>query len=132
MMKRKRILIMIAPAIAMVGLVACGGGSSTTTPSRVQFEYETLSSSTEGASALAGVALRSIGGGNASGEVELVSQTGTLDHAAGEVTISDNQVTDEPFPGGLVEAAGTTIDASTYEYVRPDLRVDIHLWWGDL
>ncbi len=120
-MKQKQILIIAALAIAMVGLTACSSNNSASsvelTP-RVPGVYQTLDDTTEGASALAGVALR-INDDNDT--VELVRQTGVLNHATAEVTLSDDRVTNEtlgfvePTDGGIPGPGGTR---GTYEYVQ--------------
>ena len=93
----------------VLGAFIAGGDTGDT---RVPFVYENLDSMAGTPSALAGVALRANGDNDT---VELVRQTGTLDHTSTEVTISDDIVTDETL--GFVENADISF-TGTYEYVQ--------------
>ena len=113
-MEQKQTLIMTASVITVMGLTACDNSNTAPRlPEDIAASYETLASTEEGTnSTLAGVALQT---NDDNDTVELVRQTGTLNHATTEVTISDDIVTNETLD--LVEDADNNF-TGTYEYVR--------------
>lgn len=120
--------IFIMPAIFVMGLLTgCGGGGGGTQPqSNTAPSYETMSSTADATSTLAGSGIRSNG---TSGAIDLTSTSGTLKHDTGATTIDDGtySLTDsDGFNGSNVMSDGSSTLTSdgtqgfsgTYEYVR--------------
>ena len=114
------------------------GGTNTSTPSanidvggitlppQPLPSYETLSSTANANSTLAGSAIRSHG---TSGALDLVRTTGTLQHNTGATTLNDGTFTltdSNGFSNGILTDGSATLTSNgtqgfsgTYEYVRP-------------
>ncbi len=120
-MKQKRVLIIAASSIAMVGIASCSNDDTAMTspmgPSveAFSYEYETLDSMAAETSILAGVALRSTGDGDESGDVEFVGDvTGSVTHNIGSVTVSDGIMEDQAI---TFNSGSDRIFSGSYEYV---------------
>lgn len=123
-------LLTATSACAVLSACGGGGGSSsddetpTGTPALVVTStYETLSSTAATTSTLGGVALRS---NNTSGDMDIVTTSGTTTHNTGNTTIEDGtySLTDPDGYNGtntLTDGSSTVVTArvlpDTYEYV---------------